>query len=96
VRQRLIGPQPYLIDPNDYFAIICCLVEKRYRPVKDALVEATAMAERGRDDQTLREVHRRASLPPSSEKDAKGAIPSVVNCCGPGARRGRAAAVQAR
>ena len=30
VRQRLIGPQPYLIDPNDYFDVICCLVEKRY------------------------------------------------------------------
>src|SRR4029079_14917965 len=24
LRQRLIGPQPYLIDPNDYFKIICC------------------------------------------------------------------------
>jgi hypothetical protein len=40
IRQRLIGPQPYLIDPNAYFDLICCLVKKWYVPAKEALDEA--------------------------------------------------------
>lgn len=36
LRQRLIGSQPYLIRPVDYFAVICCLTKERYLPAKDA------------------------------------------------------------
>ncbi len=39
---RLIGPQPYLIDPNDYFKLICCLVEKRYAPAQKQLRDAAS------------------------------------------------------
>ena len=34
--QRLTGPQAYLIDPLSYLTIVCCLVEKRYAPAKEA------------------------------------------------------------
>jgi hypothetical protein len=84
VRQRLIGPQPYLIDPNDYFGVICCIVKHRYRPVKDTLAEATAKWQSVDDEIKRNEKFIEERLKPSSfEKDAKGAIPSVVDCCGP-------------
>ncbi|HZR83924.1 MAG TPA: hypothetical protein VFD92_22705 [Candidatus Binatia bacterium] len=83
VRQRLVGPQPFLVDPNDYFALICCLVEKRYRPVKDALADATARYQ-SVDDEITRNLNliKDRLDPKSFEKAAKGAIPSVVDCCG--------------
>src|SRR5205085_1210804 len=40
VRQRLIGPQPYLVDPNDYIPLICCLVKNRYGPAQKELTDA--------------------------------------------------------
>jgi hypothetical protein len=79
LRQRLIGPQPYLVDPNDYFKIICCLVENRYRPAKDALSDAenkvaeAATKIKGYQDQITNGLA-------SFEKDAKGAIPGVFDC----------------
>lgn len=42
VSQRLIGPQPYLVDPDQFFDIICCLVNERYRDSKDQLADAEA------------------------------------------------------
>jgi hypothetical protein len=85
LRQRLIGPQPYLIDPNEYFMLICCLVENRWVPAKDAL---------SKSDTDLAEVTGRIiryekqladGLNPKStdsfEKKAKAAIPSVIDCC---------------
>jgi hypothetical protein len=80
LRQRLIGPQPYLVDPNDYFKIICCLVEQRYGPAKDALGQAEAgwvtvdnliKRYKGQLENGLK----------SFEKDARGAIPAVIDCC---------------
>lgn len=38
----LVGPQPYIVDPDDFFDIICCLVQQRYLPAKDQLAKATA------------------------------------------------------
>lgn len=43
VRRRLIGgPLPFLIDPNNYFKLICCLVSDAYQPAKDKLSAAEA------------------------------------------------------
>jgi len=79
LRQRLIGPQPYLIDPDDYFDLICCLVEQRYGPAKDQLSSAEAavtktenLIKRNRDaiDNGLK----------NFDKDAKAAIPAMVDC----------------
>jgi hypothetical protein len=36
IRESLVGPQPYLIAPHEYYEIICCLTTKRYQPAKDA------------------------------------------------------------
>jgi hypothetical protein len=80
LRQRLIGPQPYLIDPDEYFKVICCLVEKRYGPAKDALGKADADWHAVDD-----EIKRLKALVENGlktlEKDAKAAIPTVVDCC---------------
>jgi hypothetical protein len=80
LRERLIGPQPYLIDPNDYFAIICCLVDKRYRPAKEELSKAEAKMSVA-DTELKRLKARVDNSLKSFDKDAKGAIPTEVNCC---------------
>lgn len=76
---RLIGPQPYLIDPNDYFKLICCLVEKRYGPAQNKLKEAaTALA-----NVQSRIAAYEAMLKDwrkDFEKNARAAIPSVIKC----------------
>jgi hypothetical protein len=82
LRQRLIGPQPYLIDPNDYFTLICCLVQKRYGPAKDALGKAEADLATI-DDRIARYKAQIDSglVKEAFEKAAKGAIPTVIDCC---------------
>ncbi|HET9527947.1 MAG TPA: hypothetical protein VFO99_17360 [Pyrinomonadaceae bacterium] len=80
LRQRLIGPQPYLIEPNQYLPLICCLVEERYGPAQTALNDAEAKVllyetEIKRDQDIIQNGLK------NFEKDAKGAIPSVVDCC---------------
>lgn len=42
VRERLIGPQPFLIAPDEYPGLICCLATDAYQPAKAALATATA------------------------------------------------------
>lgn len=80
LRQQLIGPQAYLIDPSEYYKLICCLVEKRYHPAQDALTEAQAALQATSDEIT----RRRGQLDnyaKTFDNDAKGRIPSVVICC---------------
>lgn len=79
-RDRLIGPQPYLIDPNKYYDIICCLVLKRYSPAKDALGEAEA-AWLTIDNDIKRSKALIENGLKSFEKDAKAAVPTVIDCC---------------
>ena len=81
LRQRLVGPQAYLIDPNLYKSLICCIVEKRYEKAQKELTDATAdvlriEAEIKRDKDAIENGLK------TFDKDAKGAIPSVVHCCG--------------
>jgi hypothetical protein len=75
IRQRLIGPQPYLVDPDKFFEIICCLAKERYLPAKDLL----ALAE---SDLAKTESDIRRALSDLEQK--KGSIPvdykaNVVN-----------------
>lgn len=79
-RQRLIGPQPYLVDPNEYFKVICCLVEERYGPAKDALGKAEADWLTVDNDIKRFKAQIENGLK-SFEKDAKGAVPSAIDCC---------------
>lgn len=79
-RERLIGPQPYLIDPNEYFKIICCLVENRYQPAKDQAADADAAYQKV-DNEIQRRKTQVDNALKTFEKDAKGAIPPDVDCC---------------
>jgi hypothetical protein len=40
LRDRLIGPQPYLIKPFQYVDLVCCLATTRYHPAKEAWTDA--------------------------------------------------------
>ncbi len=42
LRERLIGPLPYLVDPADFAAVICCLTSHRLSPASDQLAVAQA------------------------------------------------------
>lgn len=42
VRERLIGPQPFLVKPEAFPDLICCLATHAYRPAKTALAKASA------------------------------------------------------
>jgi hypothetical protein len=80
LRQRILGPQPYLIKPGDLFSIICCLVEKRYHPAKDAATDAAALLASTNDEITRRQNQLDNGLK-SFNTDARGAIPTQPECC---------------
>jgi hypothetical protein len=42
MRQRLIGPLPYIVDPKKFPGIICCLTKYRLTPASDLLADAQA------------------------------------------------------
>lgn len=42
VRERLVGPQPFLIRPEAFPDLICCLATNAYRPAKAAFAAASA------------------------------------------------------
>lgn len=81
LRDRLIGQQPYLIAPDQYFDLICCLVKELYRPAKDALAEATAGLENN-TNAIKRYQDLIANGLKDFEKNAKARIPSPIECCG--------------
>jgi len=81
LRQRLIGPQPYLIDPTQLPKLICCLVEKRYGDAQEQLteaegellkIEAQIKSDKDKVENGLK----------NFEKDARAAIPSSIDCYG--------------
>ena len=80
VRERLTGPQPYLVDPNDYFGILCCLVSNRYGPAKEAAAAAEAEYENAKNKIAFHEKNI-ADRFKSFDKDARAAIPSMIDCC---------------
>ena len=79
LRERILGPLPYLIDPNEYFRVICCLVKERYAPAKDALGEAEAAI-----TTTENLIKRnRATITDGLKnfnRDARAAIPAMPDC----------------
>lgn len=42
LRQRLIGPLPYLVDPKKFSEVVCCLTKYRLTPASDLLAAAQA------------------------------------------------------
>lgn len=43
VRQRLIPPQAFIVEPSKYFQILCCLITQRFEPAQRQLENATAI-----------------------------------------------------
>ncbi|MET0580758.1 MAG: hypothetical protein ABWZ08_02160 [Pseudoxanthomonas sp.] len=79
LRERLIDPQPYLILPEKYADLICCLAKTRYHPAKEALAQADS--ELALADAEIARVSaeigvRLASLP----ADAKAALSGGIDC----------------
>lgn len=81
MRQRLIGPQPYLIDPNDYMKLNCCLVTKQWEPAKNYLSDAEIKLAGVGDEIARYEAKLKEGWIKTFEAAAMGAIPSVINCC---------------
>ena len=42
-RQRLIPPQAFIVDPDRYFDVLCCLITQRYEPAQRQLENAKAV-----------------------------------------------------
>jgi hypothetical protein len=80
IRARLIGPQPYLIHPDQYYDVICCLAKQRYLPAKDALAKADADFE-AVDAEITRYTAEIDEKLKSLEKDAKAALPKQPIDC---------------
>jgi hypothetical protein len=80
LRQRLTGTQPYLIDPKDYFNLICCIVEQRYAPAKEALADAEVQLTTVTDQIARYEGLLKNGWVKDFETAARAAIPSAINC----------------
>ncbi len=80
LRQRILVPQPYLVKPGELFSIICCLVEKRYHPAKDAATDAAALLASTNDEITRRQSLLDAGLK-SFNAYGRAAIPTQPECC---------------
>ena len=79
VRMRMLERHAYLVAPTEYFPIICCLVNSRYLPAKDALAKAESDLA-----STVAEIKRvgdeiKARME-SMEKDAKAELAKPFDC----------------
>ncbi|MEA2894754.1 MAG: hypothetical protein QOJ84_369 [Bradyrhizobium sp.] len=79
VRQQLIGPQPYLVDPDEFLEIICCLAKERYLPAKDLLALAESDLAKTEADikRALSDIdQKKASL----AADFKASVVNPIDC----------------
>jgi hypothetical protein len=80
LRERLIGLQPSLIDPNDYFNLVQRLLQEHYGPAHEALRKAEAELSAA-DDRIVRlKAQLDAGLNKEAFEAAKQAIPSDIDC----------------
>lgn len=84
LRLQLLGPQPYLLHPAQYFPMICCVVESQYRPAKDALaktegelknVEAEIERIKGEIDARIKSIAKDAATELGKPFDCEGCKP---------------------
>lgn len=80
VSQRLVGPQPYLIDPSEYLKLVCCLITKAYSPGKDAVAEAEVAFQKV-DGEIKRVQTRIDDALKTFDKTVRGAVPGAFDCC---------------
>jgi hypothetical protein len=80
LRMQSIQPKPYLIDPDDYSPLICCLVKNFYVPAKDDLSEAEAgLANVGQQIAKAEKAYKEG-LEKFAE-NANATIPHTIDCC---------------
>lgn len=79
LRKKWLGPQPYLVDPQIYIDIICCLVKHRYAPAQEALADAEAAVLTAENDIKRAKAIIENGLK-NFEKNSKGAMPLVIDC----------------
>lgn len=79
VRHRLIPPLPYLVDPDKFFEVLCCLIKERYLKANAALAKAGADYEVAKQD-----VERVTALikakTGSLEADFKAELSGRIDC----------------
>jgi hypothetical protein len=80
LRQCIIGPQPYLVKPSELFSIICCIVEKRYHPAREAANDAASLRDQKSAELTSLVNTLTAGIA-SFNTDARAAIPTQPKCC---------------
>jgi len=79
IRQQLIGPVPYIVDPDRYPDVICCLVTQRYQKASVLLAKAKAeYAEvQSRIERVTTEIGDRKK---SLADDFKGDLTTPIDC----------------
>jgi hypothetical protein len=80
LRERLIGPMPYLIDPKEFAPMICRLAQNRYLPAMNNAASAEGFFV-GVEDQIRREKTRIEKGLKDFEADAKSRLPSKSESC---------------
>lgn len=79
LRQRLIGPLPYLVDPAQFPALICCLTSNRLSPASDQLAAAQAnLAASSAEIELVRKqiADKKAGI----EATFREALPNPIDC----------------
>lgn len=80
LRERLIGPMPYLIQPNGFTKMICCLSEKWYLPAMKNAASAEGLVVEV-EEQIKRERTRIEKGLKDFEADAKNRLPTRSQSC---------------
>ena len=80
LRQRLIQPLPYLIEPGKYFQLICCLAEKYFVPAQTELAECQGEL-KSVNLRIENDLERLKDWRAKFEADAIAAVPSAPDCC---------------
>lgn len=79
VRMQMLDRHAYLVAPDKYFPIICCLVNSRYLPAKDALAKAESDL-KSTEAEIKRVTDEIKARMESIEKDAKAALAKPFDC----------------
>lgn len=79
IRQQRIGPKPYIVDPDRYPDIICCLVTHRYQKASVLLAKAQAELDEitKRIDRVTKEIDDRTA---SLATDFRGDLKTPIDC----------------
>ena len=82
LRERIIGPQPYLIDANAYYPLICCLLQKHLSPASDAVrIAEDALQKKINEIKRCEDKLAPFDKPGLFDPIGKAAIPSDVKNC---------------